>query len=767
RRRFASGGLQCAVRRCERAAGGHPRRQGCVHRDPPAVLRALRGHPGRALRSLLRLRRHRQSEGVVQMATARRAGHPRRLQHRLQGARVQQALQRHDREPEQRAGPGRPGHLSGRCGRRDGGRLRADRSRHPHRRQSRSRAGGIPPEEPGLRAGTGRLVQHEHGLVADRTHQHDPHRPRPRHPARVLRPLQRQLDPRRVWHGGPGRPSLRELRRHADERRRGGPQLPRRAGRRQLERQPQRQLPGQLPGQAARVHAVLRQQGRRVHPLLEPAAALEAHAGLRLVAWRLVAQPDPTLPPRLQGRGTDQRLDRPLHSLAVESGRRPLHHLQLQHHLQRIRGPAPDLRGQEPAGRGSAVHRTQERLGQRRRLGAAHRRPAWACVHADGPVRLLVSARNATSKRGSALHAAGRFLCCLLGLCAATAHADANPPATAVPDTAALEAAFDDAFARYRPPGLAVGVVVDGDVVFARTRGELAAGSGQQVDRDTLFKIASNSKAMTAAVLARLVDQDKLDWTDPVVKHLPEFRMYDDWVSREMQVRDLLIHNSGLGAGAGDLMLWPEPNLFTRADVIHGLRYLKPAYSFRSRYAYDNTLYIVAGEVAAAAGGAPFDELLRRELFEPLGMRRCQAGRRRRDAVGNVAQPHRREADGRQVVAGGDGELVEDVPMLAAGGIRCSLDDMLRWATMWLQPGNAGTDDTALSYLSPAQREEVWKNHMPMPLSKRMREWDDSHFSAYGYGWRLTDVDGTWKVSHTGTLSGMYSALTLLPQKGV
>ena len=378
-----------------------------------------------------------------------------------------------------------------------------------------------------------------------------------------------------------------------------------------------------------------------------------------------------------------------------------------------------------------------------------------------------MSARNATSKRGSGLHAAGRFLCCLLGLCAATAHADANPPATAVPDTAALEAAFDDAFARYRPPGLAVGVVVDGDVVFARTRGELAAGSGQQVDRDTLFKIASNSKAMTAAVLARLVDQGKLDWTDPVVKHLPDFRMYDDWVSREMQVRDLLIHNSGLGAGAGDLMLWPEPNLFTRADVIHGLRYLKPAYSFRSRYAYDNTLYIVAGEVAAAAGGAPFDQLLRRELFEPLGMRRCQAGQWRRDAVGNVAQPHRREADGRQVVAGGDGELVEDVPMLAAGGIRCSLDDMLRWATMWLQPGNAGTDGTALSYLSPAQREEVWKNHMPMPLSKRMREWDDSHFSAYGYGWRLTDVDGTWKVSHTGTLSGMYSALTLLPQKGV
>ncbi|MGJ4728573.1 serine hydrolase [Luteimonas sp. SDU101] len=339
--------------------------------------------------------------------------------------------------------------------------------------------------------------------------------------------------------------------------------------------------------------------------------------------------------------------------------------------------------------------------------------------------------------------------------------------AAEVHDVRLLDAAFNDAFERYRPPGLAVGVIVDGKVVFARTQGELAAGSGEPIDRDTLFKIASNSKAMTAAVLARLVDQGKLEWTDPVIRHLPDFRMHDPWVTREMQVRDLLIHNSGLGAGAGDLMLWPEPNLFTRADVIQGLRHLKPAYSFRSRYAYDNTLYIVAGEVAAAAGGAPFDQLLRRELFEPLGLRRCQAGQWQRDVVGNVAQPHRRGDDGRQLVARADAEIIEDVPMLAAGGIRCSLDDMLRWASMWLQPDRHGLDAAGKPYLSPRQREEVWKAHMPMPLSARMREWDNSHFSAYGYGWRLTDVDGTWKVSHTGTLSGMYSALTLLPHKGV
>ena len=117
----------------------------------------------------------------------------------------------------------------------------------------------------------------------------------------------------------------------------------------------------------------------------------------------------------------------------------------------------------------------------------------------------------------------------------------------------------------------------DGKVIYTRTAGETIAGSGQPIDADTLFKIASNSKAMTTGVLARLVDAGKLRWDDPVTRYLPQFRMHDPWVTREMQVRDLLIHNSGLREGAGDLMLWPEPNPFTRADVIAGLAHLKPA----------------------------------------------------------------------------------------------------------------------------------------------------------------------------------------------
>lgn len=332
-------------------------------------------------------------------------------------------------------------------------------------------------------------------------------------------------------------------------------------------------------------------------------------------------------------------------------------------------------------------------------------------------------------------------------------------------DRAALDAQLDAAIARYKLPGLAVGVVKDGEVVYRGVRGETEIGSGRRIDAQSVFKIASNSKAMTAALLGRLVDQGKLKWDDPVVRHLPDFRMQQDWVTREMQVRDLLIHNSGLPAGAGDLMLWPEPNHFTRADVLHGMRYLKPKWSFRSRYAYDNTLYIVAGEVAAKAGGASYETLMQREVFTPLGLDRCRVGEFRRDALGNIAQPHRAR-DGRYEVTNRDGETIATSTMAAAGGVRCSLDDMLRWASMWLQPERVGARD-GQPWLSAAQRDAAWAAQQPMPLSSRMKRWDRSHFSAYGYGWRLSDVDGTQRVAHTGTLSGMYSALTLLPEKNV
>ena len=323
----------------------------------------------------------------------------------------------------------------------------------------------------------------------------------------------------------------------------------------------------------------------------------------------------------------------------------------------------------------------------------------------------------------------------------------------------AIDAAVRATIERYRLPGIAVGVIEDGKVVYARGHGEAVAGSGNPVTTQTLFKIASNSKAMTAAVLARLVQQGKLRWDDPVVKHLPAFAMHDPWVTAHMTVSDLLVHNSGLPEGGGDLMLWPEPNLFTRDDIVRGLRHIKPAYGFRSGYAYDNLLYVVAGQVAAAAGGASYEELVRRELFEPLGLAGCKVGEFDLAAAGSVAQPHTGSAEG-TVPMRRDPPTVPTISSAPAGGIRCTLDDMLLWAGNWLQPTPA-----QLQWLAPAQREAMWRPRTPMPISALRKRWDNSHYYAYAYGFRVADVDGQWTVSHTGTLGGMYSMMMLLPDR--
>lgn len=328
-----------------------------------------------------------------------------------------------------------------------------------------------------------------------------------------------------------------------------------------------------------------------------------------------------------------------------------------------------------------------------------------------------------------------------------------------VADRARIDAEVDAAVARYHLPGIAVGIIENGEVAYTRVAGEQIAGSGKPVTPATVFKIASNSKAMTASLLARLVDAGKLRWDDPVTKHLPQFRMADPWVTKNMQVRDLLVHNSGLPEGGGDLMLWPEPNDFSRADIIAGLAHIKPAYGFRSGYAYDNLLYIVAGQVAAAVGGASYEELLRREVFQPLGLYRCQVGEFNLDQVGDVAQPHRWQTN-RNIVVAADQERVAAIASAAAGGVRCSLDDMLAWARNWLAP-----DAAQLAWLSRAQREQMWTARTLMPISQRRWDWDNTHYLAYALGFRLADVDGNWTVSHTGTLSGMYSAMVLLPDR--
>lgn len=327
------------------------------------------------------------------------------------------------------------------------------------------------------------------------------------------------------------------------------------------------------------------------------------------------------------------------------------------------------------------------------------------------------------------------------------------------PEVASIDAAVRATITRYQLPGIAVGVIENGRIVFAKGYGETVYGSGDPITENTLFKIASNSKAMTASLLARLVQQGKLRWDDPVIKHLPDFAMHDPWVTQHMTVSDLLVHNSGLPQGGGDLMFWPEPNLFTRSDILHGLRYFKPAYEFRSGYAYDNLLYVVAGMVAEAVGGASYETLMQREVFTPLALHGCKVGAFALKDAGSVAQPHGIDA-GKVVPTRADDAEVAALASAPAGGIRCTLSDMLVWANNFLAP-----TDAQKVWLGDRQRAELWKARTIMPISQQKKQWDNTHFYAYAYGFRLADVDGQWTVSHTGTLGGMYSMMMLLPDQ--
>src|SRR5437868_3596380 len=231
----------------------------------------------------------------------------------------------------------------------------------------------------------------------------------------------------------------------------------------------------------------------------------------------------------------------------------------------------------------------------------------------------------------------------LTGIRPATARSAAQSDAPSDLDTYAARVLKD-----FEVPGLAVGIVKDGPIVLAKAYGVRKIGEPAPVDEHTRFGIASNTKAFTAAALATLVDEGKIKWDDPVIKHMPSFQMYDPYVTREMTIRDLLTHRSGLGLGAGDLMFWPATD-FTRDEILRRIRFLKPASSFRSRYAYDNLLYLVGGQIVASLSGGSWEDFVQRRIFTPLGMAHTNSRTQGLIDGADVAAPHAR-ADGKLVV---------------------------------------------------------------------------------------------------------------------
>jgi CubicO group peptidase (beta-lactamase class C family) len=323
----------------------------------------------------------------------------------------------------------------------------------------------------------------------------------------------------------------------------------------------------------------------------------------------------------------------------------------------------------------------------------------------------------------------------------------AAPPSAAEP-WKGLDGDIARSLRLWQLPGVAVGVVKDDAVVLARGYGVRKVGEPGPVDERTVFAIGSCTKAFTAAALAALVDEGRIKWDDPVIKHLPGFQLHDPYVTREVTVRDLLCHRSGI---AGGLLLYYGPR-YHRDENVRRLRHLKPTSSFRSKFEYQNLAYLAAGQLSAAKEGKSWDDIIRDRFLQPLGMTATSTRLAELSRVDNKATPHAR-------IAG----KVEPVPwmvvdhMAPAGSINSNVVDMAQWVRFHLGQGTHGKK----RLLSTSAMKEM---HTPQMLMGAGAS-SETTFSTYGLGWSVMDYRGKQIVSHGGGTSGMISNVTLLPSE--
>jgi len=339
-----------------------------------------------------------------------------------------------------------------------------------------------------------------------------------------------------------------------------------------------------------------------------------------------------------------------------------------------------------------------------------------------------------------------------------SALAQSSAPTAPPPD---LDAYVASSMKAFDVPGMAVAIVKDGKILIAKGYGVRKLGDPTPVDEFTTFGIGSNTKAFTTAALATLVDEGKLSWDDPVYQRLPGFVMYDPYVSHEMTIRDLLTHRSGMGPGEGDLLFWPH-STFTREEIIYKLRFMKPASSFRSHYAYDNLLYMTAGQIIPAVTGTSWDDYIRQRIFTPLGMTHSNVSNAAIKPGDNVAFPHSRMDGKVQVI---HFEVLDNAG--PAGAINSGAADMAKWVQLQLNRGKFTDRD---GHLFTEQRsKEMWSPQTILPIADPPPGLAGlkTNFADYALGWGLRDYHGRKLVGHTGGVAGFVSRVMLVPEENL
>jgi CubicO group peptidase (beta-lactamase class C family) len=339
--------------------------------------------------------------------------------------------------------------------------------------------------------------------------------------------------------------------------------------------------------------------------------------------------------------------------------------------------------------------------------------------------------------------------------------ASAQSPASLTAPPADLDAYVASSMKTFDVPGMAVAIVKDGKIVVAKGYGVRRLGDSTPVDEFTMFGIGSNTKAFTTAALATLVDEGKLSWDDPVYQRLPGFVMYDPYVSHEMTIRDLLTHRSGMGLGEGDLLFWPH-STYTREEIIYKLRFMKPASSFRSHYAYDNLLYMTAGQIIPAVTGTSWDDYVRQRIFRPLVMAHSNVSNANIQPDEDRAYPHSRVEGKLQVIP------FENLDNAGpAGAVNSCAADMAKWVQLQLNRGKFADRDGRL--FSEERSKEMWSPQIILPISDQPAALAGlkANFADYALGWGLRDYHGRKLVGHTGGVGGFVSRVMLVPEENL
>ena len=305
-------------------------------------------------------------------------------------------------------------------------------------------------------------------------------------------------------------------------------------------------------------------------------------------------------------------------------------------------------------------------------------------------------------------------------------------------------------------PGLAIAVVSGDSAVLVKGYGVRTLGKPDPVTIHTLFANASTTKAFTSMAAAMLVDDGKLRWDDPIARYLPQFQLLDPLASHELTVRDALSHRVGFGDPG---FLW-YGTPWGWEEISSRVRRVQPASSFRSHYAYNNVTYAAGGLAAAAAAGTSWDELIRKRILEPLGMRETFTGEKSLASQKEVASPHYRVSDTVNAITRLDFDQIAP-----AGTMYSTASDMSRWLRFLLD--STRVQRGAQPLLKPTTFAELFT---PQTVIRREDFYPTArltkpNFTAYGLGWFLLDYRGEAMALHTGSIDGYVAIVALMPSR--